>query len=400
MDKKSSPGVAYVMYLCALPLSVALGIDMYLPAYPSIAANLGADEKVISLTMSLFMLGLAVGHIAYGPWADKVGRKIPLTIGLCIAIVADITCASANTLPVFMVARFAEAFGSASAAVICLALIADKFPESKRDRYISLMFMANIFSPLLGPYIGGYLADGMLWRAIFVCLAIYHAVLLLITQIMVRHGDELEASGESFLSFFRTSFKILGDRKFVYLMGATTLIYLIPFEWVVFSPEIILHDFGVTAKDYAPYFYIPALGFTAGTIINLIIRRWYSSNISKILIPLAILAIASICGFLLIISHWGEENQPKLIVEMMTLCFLWVGIAQPLLTNLAISCHGELAGTASGMVCCLQCIMAAGAGLFAMFYYNGGLASLSSLMLATVLVSAVLYLLASTDKSV
>ena len=67
------------------------------------------------------------------------------------------------------------------------------------------MFMANIFSPVLGPMLGGYLAGEMLWRVIFICLAAYHAVLLLVTQILVRHGDELEAVDDSFLSFFDSS---------------------------------------------------------------------------------------------------------------------------------------------------------------------------------------------------
>ena len=272
---------------------------------------------------------------------------------MCIAIAADLLCAVSTNIQFFSLARFFQAFGAASAAVICLALIADKFPENNRDRYISLMFMANIFSPMFGPTIGGYLAAAFC-TVIFVCLAAYHAVLLLVTQILVRHGDELEAVNDSFLSFFRTAVQILNDKRFVFLMIATTLVYLVPFEWVVFSPRIILHVFNVSVQDYAPYFYVPALGFTLGTIVNIIIRRWHSAKVGRYLIPVAIVLVAADALFMYRLSAMGGPIPPRLVVELITFCFFCIGIAQPLLTNLAISCHSELALKQSGMVCCLQ----------------------------------------------
>ena len=91
---------------------------------------------------------------------------------------------------------------------------------------------------------------------------------------------------------------------------------------------------------------MPALGFTLGTILNIVLRRKYSAEIGRVLIPVAICCILVVALVLHHVSGVPGYHDPKAIIELVTFTFFCVGVAQPLLTNLAISCHSELAGTA------------------------------------------------------
>src|SRR5690349_18421956 len=83
----------------ALGLITAVGpfaIDMYLPALPSIGANLNAGPNAVQATLMAFFIVFGVCQLFYGPLADIVGRKLPLYAGLALFTVGSIGCALAG----------------------------------------------------------------------------------------------------------------------------------------------------------------------------------------------------------------------------------------------------------------------------------------------------------------
>ena len=112
-------------FLAAVPYS---GIDINLPALAATGATLGVSPSEVGLTMSAFMLSLAVAPLIYGPVSDRFGRKPVVAFGVALFVVASLACAVAQSLPALLVCRFVQGVGAASTAMT-FAIIRDLFGE-------------------------------------------------------------------------------------------------------------------------------------------------------------------------------------------------------------------------------------------------------------------------------
>lgn len=81
-----------ILILGALSTISPFAIDMYLPAFPGIAAALHTSTAKVALSISSYFVGLAAGQLFYGPLLDRFGRKLPLYAGLTLFIVASLLC--------------------------------------------------------------------------------------------------------------------------------------------------------------------------------------------------------------------------------------------------------------------------------------------------------------------
>src|SRR4029077_5825710 len=111
----------WIIFLLGL-LSVVnpFAIDMYLPAFSPIAGNFKTTTSVISLSLSSYFIGFAVGQILYGPLLDRFGRKRPLYFGLILYILASIGCAQAHSIDALVALRFVQALGGCAAQVAAI----------------------------------------------------------------------------------------------------------------------------------------------------------------------------------------------------------------------------------------------------------------------------------------
>src|SRR3954447_26330389 len=106
-----------------------LAIDMYLPALPTLATEFKVDAARVQHTLSAYLLGLAIGQLAFGPVADRYGRKAPLLGGLAVFTLASAACVVAGGIGQFVLLRFAQALGGPSGMVVIRAVIRDRFDE-------------------------------------------------------------------------------------------------------------------------------------------------------------------------------------------------------------------------------------------------------------------------------
>ncbi|HEY1982989.1 MAG TPA: MFS transporter, partial [Xanthobacteraceae bacterium] len=106
-----------ILILGALSTVSPFSIDMYLPAFPQIARDLGTTPAAISLSVSGYFVGLALGQLFYGPMLDRFGRKKPLYAGLSLFVVASIGCMTARSPGLFIAFRLLQALGGCAAQV-------------------------------------------------------------------------------------------------------------------------------------------------------------------------------------------------------------------------------------------------------------------------------------------
>lgn len=120
-----SIGPALIAVLALLTAVAPLATDMYLPAFPEMAGELGASASGIQLTLTAFLLGLGLGQLFLGPLSDTYGRRRPLLAGSLVCLVASIGCAVAPTVEILGVARFVQGLSGAAGVVLARAIISD-----------------------------------------------------------------------------------------------------------------------------------------------------------------------------------------------------------------------------------------------------------------------------------
>jgi len=192
-----------IVLLAALVAFGPLSIDMYLPSLPLIAADLDAAQADIQLTISSFLIGLFIGMLFYGPLSDKLGRRPLLLGGITLYLLASIACFLAVSAEWLVAARFLQALGAAAASVLARAIVRDLFPLNEAARVLSLMHLVTMLATLIAPLVGGYLIMLTGWRALFVVLFVFAALVLLFSAWKIPETHHGSSRGSSFLAVYK-----------------------------------------------------------------------------------------------------------------------------------------------------------------------------------------------------
>lgn len=164
----------------------ALTLDLYLPAFPQLRTDLGTSARLVRLTLTGTLVGLALGQLLVGPLSDALGRRVPLLAGLVLHVVASLGCALAPSIEVLQALRVAQGLGAAAAAVTALAVARDLFEGAGASRLIGRLVLVVGLSPVLATTLGGQLVQFVDWRGIFAVLAAAAALLTVVVQLVSR----------------------------------------------------------------------------------------------------------------------------------------------------------------------------------------------------------------------
>ena len=147
-------------------------IDMYLPALPTIAADLKASTGATQMTLMAFFVAFGVCQIVYGPASDMIGRKPPLYFGLTVFLIGAVGCAFAPNIGWLIAFRFLQGVGGSAVMVIPRAIIRDLHTGVEAARLMAFVMLVFSVSPILAPLAGSALIVPFGWRAVFVAVAL------------------------------------------------------------------------------------------------------------------------------------------------------------------------------------------------------------------------------------
>ncbi len=340
-----------IVILGSLSTISPFAIDMYLPAFPEIAAALNTSTAKISLSVSSYFAGLAAAQLLYGPLLDRFGRKRPLYVGLILFAGASLLCLRSRTVGWLVAMRFVQALGGCAAQVASLAMVRDFFPVRETARIISWLILILGVSPLLAPTVGGYVAMHLGWPWVFVILAIVALLNLAVCVWYLPEGHAADARislrpGPILGNFVA----VLKEPQFLTfaLSGAFAFAGLL--VYVAGSPIIFMEVFHVNARVFGLIFAGLAVGFIGSNQINvLLLRRFSSEQIFRGALlmecPAALLfLVGTVCG-------WFGLN-PTLALLFIALSSL--GLAYPNAAALALAPFDQNIGSASAMLGFLQ----------------------------------------------
>jgi MFS transporter, DHA1 family, multidrug resistance protein len=268
-----------IIILGALSTISPFAIDMYLPAFPEIAAALHTSTARISLSLASYFAGLAAGQLFYGPLLDRFGRKLPLYAGLVLFIAASLLCLCSRTVEWLIALRFVQALGGCAAQVASMAMVRDFFPAKETAKIISLLILILSASPLLAPSIGVFVAVHLGWQWVFIVLSLFVALMLFVCWWRLPQGHQPDRSVSLRIRPILHNYAtVLKEPQFITyaLSGAFAFSGLL--VYVASSPIIFMEVFHVSPQKFGAIFAALSVGFIGSNQINILLLRKFSSE--------------------------------------------------------------------------------------------------------------------------
>jgi DHA1 family bicyclomycin/chloramphenicol resistance-like MFS transporter len=340
-----------IFILGSLATISPFAIDMYLPAFPEIAAGLHTSTAKISLSVASYFAGLAAGQFFYGPLLDRFGRKPPLYVGLTLFAVASLLCMGSNNIEWLIAMRFLQALGGCSAQVASMAMVRDFFPVHETAKIISLLILILGASPLLAPTVGSFVSVHLGWQWVFVILALVALANLAVLFWYLPEGHQPDRNVSLRLMPIIHNFAdVLKEPQFTVYTLAGSFAFSGLLVYVAGSPIIFMEVFHVDARTFGLIFAGLAVGFIGSNQVNVLLLRKYSS---EQIFKAALLVECPIALLFLVGTHYGWFGLwPTLVLLFITLSSL--GLAFPNAAALALVPFDHNIGSASAMLGFLQ----------------------------------------------
>ncbi|TQM01737.1 multidrug effflux MFS transporter [Pseudonocardia kunmingensis] len=340
-----------VLVLGFLTASGPLTVDLYLPALPAITGELMTTAASVQLTLTGMLAGLALGQLLVGPVADAVGRRTPLLAGMALHVVASVLCVIAPNIAVLGVLRVLQGLGCAAATVVAMAIVRDLFVGHAAARLLSRLMLVMGAAPILAPTVGGLVLGVTSWRGIFALLAVYGVAILLVTARLLPETLPVTARrGGSVRGTVRDYRRLLTDRVYVGLILVAGLSLSANFAYIAGSSFVFQEQYGLTEQQFGLVFGAGAIGLVGATQVNVrLLRRFAPAQILT-----GAVAGGAVAGLLVLLcAATGFGGMPALVVALW-LVLAAAGLAVPNAPALALSRHGEAAGTAAALLGAVQ----------------------------------------------
>lgn len=309
-----TPGL--LIALALLTAAGPFGIDMYLPGLPTLQEDLGTTPAMAQLTITGFMLGMAVGNLLVGAVSDSTGRKRPILLASAFFLAASLLCALAPSIELLIAARFIQGLAGGSAMVVARAVIPDVASGRDAARLFSALMAITGFAPAIAPVFGGFLLPAVGWRGVFWALVVLNIVQILVaTFILPETLPPERRSGKALRGLFPRMWACLRRPAFIGYMLASGLGFGALFSYISASPLVLQNQLGASPSTYAVIFGSMALLIPVSNAANM---RLVSSVHPRTALRTALL-IDALAGVLLIIQ---AVTGPMLAVAVPTLAAL------------------------------------------------------------------------------
>jgi DHA1 family bicyclomycin/chloramphenicol resistance-like MFS transporter len=363
---------------------MAVSTDLYLPGIPQLIESLAADVSQGQLTLSVFLMGFAIGQLFYGGISDRHGRKPILYLGLLIYLAGTLACIFSPDINTLIGARFVQGLGGASAPVLARAMVSDSYSRVDAARIMASIAGAMALIPAIAPVIGSWLLYVFEWRA--------HFVLLLILGMLTFAGvTRLQESLQTFstepfrLSGIISQFPLcLSHPSFVGFTLCGGASYAAMFCYISTSSFLIIGMLGLAPEYFGYTFMVVVFGYIVGATA--------SSRLVKRQGVIRVLALGQLVGLmaaaLLLILAIFEINRLALIMLAFFMVFAAGGLSLAISQMGAIAELPEAAGRASSVFGFLQIAFASLLGLLVGQFYNDTLVPTTIGVMLAMLLSA------------
>ncbi|WP_137181184.1 multidrug effflux MFS transporter [Roseomonas sp. AR75] len=329
--------------LALITLSGTMAMHVFVPALPEAGAALGATPAAMQLTVSFYVLGLALGQLVYGPVSDRFGRRPVLMAGLALFTAAGLWATAAPGVQSLTAARLVQALGGCAGLVIARAMLRDGTTTALAAQRLALMNLMVILGPGLAPLIGAALAALTGWRSIFVALSLLGLLNLLLAWRLLPETHR--GTGQSVAAVLRSYRRLAASPRFLgFAIGggcATTAMY----AYIAAAPFILGVELGRPPGEVGLYLALNIFGAWLGSLAaSRLVQR---VPVRRLLFGGTLIGGAGAAVFLGA-ALAGALSVPLVVAPMMLFTF-GAGMASPAALGEALSVNPRAAGSASGL---------------------------------------------------
>lgn len=361
MVQADTPPRYLPLLLAALSATGPLGIDMYLPSLPAMAAELGTGEGAIQLSLMSFFTGLMLGQLGYGPLSDRFGRRPLVAVGLAVFVAGSIGCALATDVSALLWLRALQGLGGSIGMVIAFAIIKDCYRGPALGRMMAMVLAVLGLCPVLAPLAGNALEHLASWRASFWAMAAWGAVLALLVLILLpetrspadRAAFRLRRTPQAYIA-------ILRDRRFTPAVLTLCVGQAAFFAYLAGSSTVFIRHYGLGPTAFSLLFALNAIGLVAAAMVTPRLHAWLGlAGTFRAVTAGGVVVMAA-----LLAAMWVDAGQLVALCTGLFLAVALLGVLMPTGSQLALQHQRQQAGTASALMGSLQ--FGAGAAISAL----------------------------------
>lgn len=350
MSASPLPARPTLMVLVAISTLQPIALNLLAPATPTLARHFSTSYATIQLTLTLFLVAVALTQLIIGPLSDRFGRRPCVNAGIALFVAGSVLGALAETTGVLLAARLLEGAGAGSAFALSRAIIRDTASRDEAASMIASVTMVMVVAPMLAPYLGGHIETWLGWRMIFWFMTGAGVVVLVLTVLRLPETAPRIGVGTSFLGIFRAFPALIVDRGFVVNVIALSMTSGAFFAFIAAAPFIVVETMGRGPDVYGAYFILNALGYMVGNFaMSRLAVKLGTARLVRTGLAISFVAMSGAMA-LSLTAYW----TPLTLFLPLAINAIGNGLTIPGSTAEALSARPELAGSAAGLMGAIQ----------------------------------------------
>ncbi len=341
-EKKKTSSIFLLITLALLSAFGPFVTDLYLPALPSLTDYFQTSTSTVQLSLSLSMLGLALGQLLIGPLSDKYGRKTPLLVCMWIFILSTIACLFSWDVYSFVFFRLIQGMAGAGGVVLSKSIPTDLFTGKELAKYIAIISAINGVAPIVSPVLGGILLQFADWKSAFWVLLGLGALILFLSYRLKESLPIDKRSNKSTLSNFKTLGKVFRNPTYTFNTFTLVMSAVVLFSYIASSPFIIQEYYGFSALMFSLFFGLNSLSIVLGSALSMRFKQPKNSIIVGSIGVLVFSVSTSLSLFYELPFIYFESS--------LIFVLFFFGLLLPSSTALALDSERENAGSASAAI--------------------------------------------------
>ena len=336
--------------LIAITAVGPLSLNILAPAMPGLIGTLGAGAGTVQLTLSLFLLGMAISQLVLGTLSDRFGRRPVMLAGLALTVVASFAALATTSITGLIVARTCQAFGATAGIVIGRAVVRDLYDRDRAASMIGWVTMAMVVAPMIAPLIGGALDTALGWHAIFAFVGLFAAAILVWASFQLPETRKV-ATGEGFAHFLAASGSLLTDRAFLGYALVAAFNSAMFFTFIGGAPHVVVTIMHRSSAEYGIWFLVISLAYMAG---NFAAGRWSAKYGVDVMIRAGVAVTVAGAAVGIIWVLLDPAGGPAVIMTPQMIIGFASGFMLPNALAGAVSVRPQAAGAAAGITGFMQ----------------------------------------------
>jgi DHA1 family bicyclomycin/chloramphenicol resistance-like MFS transporter len=346
---------ALLVLLAAITALGPIATNLYLPALPSVREYFDASVAAVQATFSISVISFAFGILAWGPFADRYGRRKAVLGGLAIMVAGSLVSLTAQNLGWLVAGRGIQAFGTATGIVVARAILSDLYPVERMSKALAQVTMVAVLGNALAPVFGGFITAGFGWRAIFAALLVTASAIGIAAWRSLPETrpptDRLPRGRE----MAATAWQLIRMPLFAGCVLQSAVIYATFLVFISLAPYVMVSAYGRPTTEFGFYYLFIAAGYFLG---NLSVSRMMSHHDLHWMVVMGVLMSAAGAAVALVFVALGFTHPLWIFVPIGVYAY-GQGLALPNVTATAVSLAPQHAGVASSTIGFLQQIIGA-----------------------------------------